>query len=131
MRAGRNQCAAGISEPAREKDAERRPRHGGPLWATLGFACGAVLWHVTSLGAQDAMPPPSVAGSLPVTAPPEAGSQTAVYHVAEERCSALVLDRAANRTTLRPCPAEGLALRLEAAGGRADRELAMDAERLR
>ena len=43
-----------------------------------------------------------------------------IYLIDPANCTALLLDRGTNRTVVRPCPSNGLALRLEPVGGRED-----------
>jgi hypothetical protein len=121
--------SAAIVAPARA----RRGRRGAALWTTVGFVCGAVFWHAVgfwnfvgdiafnpnggstaalSLVQQD---DPIVTGSLP-----------SVYRVDPASCTSLELDRQANRTVVRPCPGDGLALRLDAGNDREDLALAGD-----
>jgi hypothetical protein len=43
-----------------------------------------------------------------------------IYLIDPANCTALALDRGSNKTVVRPCPKEGLALRLEPPGERED-----------
>jgi hypothetical protein len=102
------------------------------LWTTIGFVCGAVFWHAVGFwnfvgdiafnpdGDSTAHSPAQqddfiVTGSLP-----------SVYRVDPASCTSLELDRQSNRTVVRPCPGDGLALRLDAGNDREDLALAGD-----
>ncbi|MDH4980843.1 hypothetical protein [Hyphomicrobium sp. D-2] len=52
------------------------------------------------------------------------GSLPTIHQVSPNACTSLELDRATNRTLRRPCPPDGLALRLEADRQREDAVLA-------
>lgn len=52
------------------------------------------------------------------------GSLPTIHQVSANACTSLELDRATNRTLRRPCPPDGLALRLEADQQREDAMLA-------
>jgi len=91
------------------------------VWGGLGFLAGAVFWHLVGFWsfvsdvvldrtpaahASVAVPPP------PRTVPPK------VVLIDADRCTALALDRRSKLTMARPCPKNGLALRLEPENGR-------------
>jgi hypothetical protein len=116
-----------------------RPGHGRPhtdrtqansgrrlaaalVWSGLGFLAGAIFWHVLGFGsfapavglnrtsgarAADASLPLAPASAVPTT----------VVLVDADRCTALALDRRSKLTEARPCPKDGLALRLEPDSG--------------
>ncbi len=48
------------------------------------------------------------------------GSLPTIVHVDPANCTGLELDRQTNRTVVRPCPADGLALRLDNGDARED-----------
>lgn len=50
----------------------------------------------------------------------ETGSLPTILRIDPARCISLELDRLSNRTAARPCPPDGLALRLESGGERGD-----------
>ncbi len=58
--------------------------------------------------------------------PIETGSLPTVYRVDPASCTGLELDRTTNRTVARPCPVDGLALRLDAGNDREDLAVASD-----
>ena len=99
---------------------------GAALWATIGFVGGAVFWHAVGFWtfmsdlmfesneaviASDA----PAAGDGIVT-----GSLPKILHIDPANCISLRLDRLGGATAAHPCPAEGLALRLEESGERGD-----------
>ncbi len=121
---------ASVAAPARPP--ALRPVRGAALWASIGFVCGAIFWQAIGLwsfvselvhsgeevaAAQSAQPRGEeiVTGSLPM-----------IYHVDPTLCTSLELDRTSNATAVRPCPREGLALRLESDGGRGDLAVVAD-----
>lgn len=50
----------------------------------------------------------------------ETGSLPSIHLVDPANCTSLELDREANRTVVRPCPSDGLALRLDTGTDRED-----------
>jgi len=106
----------------------RRAARGTALWTTLGFICGAVFCHAfgfwTSMtnvvfgvpggDAVVARGPDAGIGGI------ETGSLPTIHRVDPRSCTSLELDRAANRTVVRPCPSNGLALRLDTGTDRED-----------
>ena len=121
--------SAAIVAPART----RRGRRGAALWTTVGFVCGAVFWHAVGFwnfvgdiafnqgGDSAAALSPAQQDNSIVT-----GSLPIVYRVDPASCTSLELDRQSNRTVVRPCPGDGLALRLDAGNDREDLALASD-----
>ncbi|MDP1909685.1 MAG: hypothetical protein Q8K85_15410 [Hyphomicrobium sp.] len=121
--------SAAIVAPARA----RRGRRGAALWTTIGFVCGAVFWHAVGFwnfvgdiafnpnGDSTAALSPAQQDGAIVT-----GSLPSVYRVNPASCTSLELDRQSNRTVVRPCPGDGLALRLDAGNDREDLALAGD-----
>lgn len=103
---------------------------GAALWASLGFVCGAVFWHAVGFWnfMSDLMFDRAEATVAHATAPDmnmatdpiETGSLPVIYRVDPASCVSLELDRLTNRTAARPCPPEGLALRLNAEDSRGD-----------
>src|SRR5665647_2022752 len=106
----------------------RRPARGALACGAIGFACGAIFWHAIGFWSfvsdvvlnhaggdtftvRDAQPD---AGTL------ETGSLPTIYLVEPASCTSLELDRPSNRTIVRPCPAGGLALRLDSGNDRED-----------
>lgn len=58
----------------------------------------------------------------------ETGSLPSIHLVDPASCTSLELDRQANRTVVRPCPSDGLALRLDAGNDREDLAVLADYE---
>ena len=111
----------------------RQGRRGTALWTTIGFVCGAVFWHAVGfwnfVGDIAFNPDDDSAAALspaPLVDPIETGSLPTVYRVGPASCTSLELDRRSNRTVMRPCPGDGLALRLDAGNDREDLALASD-----
>jgi len=114
----------------------RRAARGAALWATLGFVCGAIFWHAFgfwTLMTDVVLDPPG--GDAVVARGPhagsggiETGSLPSIHLVDPASCTSLELDREANRTVVRPCPSDGLALRLDAGTDREDRAVLADYE---
>ena len=114
-----------IGEPAPGKP--RRTKRAALLWAAFGFFAGAIFWHAVGFwtfvsefvlnGNGGAAFAREVASPLDASAHPEL---PIIYLIDPASCTALELDRKANRTAVRPCPREGLALRLETGGDRED-----------
>ena len=98
--------------------AARRPRYRSALlWCAGGFFAGALFWYAVGFWrfVSDVVldSGPQLAPAITVVAKPEGASLPTIYLVDPANCTALVLDRKTNRTEMRPCPQEGLALRLE------------------
>ncbi len=103
----------------------RRTKRAALLWAAFGFFAGAIFWHAVGFGTfvsevvhngnGGAAFAREVASPLDASAHPEL---PIIYLIDPASCTALELDRKANRTAGRPCPRGGLALRLETGGGR-------------
>jgi len=102
-----------------------RSRWRAILWATLGFVTGAIFWHVIGFW--------TFVSDVVLNRPPAGGTLRAeasvvavptIYLVDPATCTALVLDRQTNQTVVRPCPQDGLALRLQPEGRREDLSLA-------
>jgi hypothetical protein len=98
------------------------------VWGGLGFLAGAVFWHAVGFwtfvsdavfnGSHDGGRGMSflmgmAGGQSDITLP-------TIFLVDPASCTALALDRGSNSTSVRPCPKEGLALRLEPPGKRED-----------
>jgi hypothetical protein len=116
-----NALQDGRAAPAR--GAGRQTSRGAALWATIGFVSGAVLWHGT--GVRDfvsvfVMKPVSSGHASRAGDPIETGSLPSIHIVDPASCTSLELDRQANRTIVRACPRDGLALRLDAGNDRGD-----------
>jgi hypothetical protein len=110
------------------KPKRRRSVRSALAWGGLGFVTGAIFWHVVGfwtflsdvvLKAPDRAAKAALLSAAAVPARPKTNLPT-VYMVEPATCSALALDRQSNRTMLQPCPANGLALRVEPQGGRED-----------
>jgi hypothetical protein len=112
--------------PAPTPGVGRRMSRGAALWATIGFVSGAVFWHGSGLWdvvSAEVAKPNSVgaSGHADLAADPmETGSLPSIHIVDPARCTGLELDRQANRTIMRACPSDGLALRLDAGNDRSD-----------
>jgi hypothetical protein len=114
----------------------RRAARGAALWATLGFVCGAIFWHAFdfwSYMTDVVLNPPG--GDAAVARGPDAGfsgietgSLPSIHRVDPASCTSLELDREANRTVVRPCPSDGLALRLDPGTDREDLAVLADYE---
>jgi hypothetical protein len=96
----------------------RRPRHRSALlWCVGGFVAGAVFWYAVGFWryVSDVMlnSGPQLAPEMTAAAKPVDASLPTIYLVDPHNCTALVLDRRTSSTEVRPCPQEGLALRLE------------------
>jgi hypothetical protein len=133
---GAMQVATMEREPSRPVDAAkpgaeipRKPRRSvrtALLWGALGFFAGAIFWHAIGFWSfvsdvvlnREGGTVFARAAAARLDAPPQ--ELPVIYLVDPASCTALELDRAANRTALRPCPREGLALRLEQGGDRED-----------
>lgn len=114
-----------VGEPALRKP--RRTLRAALLWGALGFFAGAVFWHAVGfwdfvsevvLNRED-----SAKFARQAAAGPDALAQPelpVIYLIDPANCTALELDRTANRTAVRPCPREGLLLRLEQGSDRED-----------
>lgn len=113
--------------------APRRP----PLWkvsaaALASIVGGSLLWQ----GALHTRTSPDIPASedesawaeiiLPADETVTTGSLPTIHQVDADACTSLELDRETNQTMRRPCPQEGLALRLEGDPAREDAVLASD-----
>lgn len=123
--------APGASPAARP----RRHIRGAALWTTVGFVAGAVFWHAVGFWTfmsqlvfdGENVPAQSVAAPAPLDGSEiETGSLPTILRIDPARCISLELDRLSNRTAARPCPPNGLALRLESGGERGDLALLAD-----
>ena len=113
--------------PAPAPGVRRRTSRGTALWAILGFASAAIFWHESGLwelvSAVVTNPDSKAAasGHPDLAADPiETGSLPSIHIVDPASCTDLELDRQANRTIMRACPSDGLALRLDAGNDRGD-----------
>jgi hypothetical protein len=103
-----------------------RASRAAALWATLGFIGGAIFWHAIGSWNSTTLPVGSVeesaatSAAAPAADPIETGSLPTIYQVDPANCTSLELDRRSNLTSVRPCPSEGLALRLDGNGDRED-----------
>jgi hypothetical protein len=75
------------------------------FWYAVGF------WRFVSDVVLDSGP--QLAPTITAVAQPSRTSLPTIYLVDPANCTALILDRKTNSTEMRPCPQEGLALRLE------------------
>jgi hypothetical protein len=113
----------------------RRPGRGTALGTAIGFACGAVFWHALGFAGVHFKAPADPKGEAAYAladaggaSPLETGSLPTIYRVDPAVCTILELDRQANRTVDRPCPADGLALRLDSGDDREDFAILVDNE---
>jgi hypothetical protein len=113
-------------EAARAR-AWRRPGRGGAVASAIGFACGAVFWHALGVAGLQVKAPDNPNGGnayaladVGGTSDIETGSLPTIHRVDPNACTSLQLDRQSNRTVERPCPAGGLALRLDGGDDRED-----------
>jgi hypothetical protein len=109
--------------PPSARTPPRGRARGAALWATLGFACGAIGWH--AIGFWTMMTDVTRGGEAVVVLAADAGvietsSLPSIYRVDPASCTSLELDRNVNRTVVRPCPPDGLALRLDTGNARED-----------
>jgi hypothetical protein len=96
------------------------------VWGGLGFITGAVFWH--AVGFWDFMsavvlnsgPDTELVRIAAARQQPGADELPTIYLVDPRSCTALELDRSANRTAVRPCPSDGLSLRLQPLRSRED-----------
>ncbi len=112
---------------APREEAPRRSGRGTALGTAVGFACGAVFWHALGVAGLSIRAPANPTGESAyaladagATSSIETGSLPTIYRVDPAVCTSLELDRQSNRTVQRPCPAEGLALRLDHGDNRGD-----------
>jgi hypothetical protein len=80
------------------------------FWYAVGF------WRFVSDVVLDSAP--QLAPTITAVAQPSRPSLPTIHLVDPVNCTALILDRKTNSTEMRPCPQEGLALRLEPDGER-------------
>ncbi|MFA5902195.1 MAG: hypothetical protein WC829_24135 [Hyphomicrobium sp.] len=107
---------------------------GAALWASLGFVCGAVFWHAVGFWTfmSELMfdrAEATVAATYDTSTQPDqidTGSLPLIYRVDPASCVSLELDRNSNRTAARPCPPDGLALRLNSGEARGDLAILAD-----
>jgi len=123
---------AAMSEPVAPRRKGRTKRSTALVWGGIGFVAGAAFWHAVGFRSfvsdvvlqgstqPAAVPVPLQEASLTTGSVPSADELPTIYMVDPASCTALALDRNSNRTTPRPCPKDGLALRLEPVDGRED-----------
>jgi len=96
----------------------RRGYRTALLWCAGGFLAGALFWYAVGFWrfVSDIIfdPGPRLTATMTAVALPSRVSLPTIYLVDPANCTALILDRKANSTEMRPCPQERLALRLEA-----------------
>jgi hypothetical protein len=98
----------------------------GLVWGGLGFLTGAIFchavgfWGSASTVALNAGPDTELVRVTPARQQPSAAELPTIYLIDPRICTALELDRSANRTAVRPCPSDGLTLRLEPVRDRED-----------
>ena len=136
-------ATAGQSRPGRQPRSQapdatqagtvRRPVRGAAVGTALGFACGAVFWHALGMAGLHLKAPANPNGDAAYAladaggaSPLETGSLPVIYHLDPAVCTSLELDRQSNRTVERPCPADGLALRLDSGDDREDLAILAD-----
>lgn len=89
------------------------------LWSIGGFLAGALFWYAAGFWrfvSDIVLDPPT---TMTAIAQPSDVTLPTIYLVDPVNCTALILDRKTNSTEMRPCPQQGLALRLEANSERA------------
>ena len=113
----------------------RRPGRGTAFGTAIGFACGAVFWHALGFAGLYVKAPDGPKGGAAYAladtggaSPLETGSLPTIYRLDPAVCTSLELDRQTNRTVERPCPADGLALRLDSGDDREDLAILVDNE---
>ena len=104
----------------------RRGQRNGIVWGALGFCAGAIFWHAVGFwgfvsdavlaGASDT----ELVRVADARAQLQPGESPTIHLIDPRKCTALELDRGTNRTAVRPCPSDGLSLRLEPGRTRAD-----------
>jgi hypothetical protein len=111
----------------------RRPARGAAFGTAIGFACGALVWHALGIAGLYVKAPPHPKGEAAYAladtggaSPLETGSLPTIYRLDPAVCTSLELDRQSNRTVERPCPADGLALRLDSGDDREDLAILAD-----
>ena len=106
----------------------RRAFRAAPLWSAAGFLAGALFWYAVGLGfiSDVVFDAAQRTGAMAAVARPSQVSLPTIYLVDQANCTALILDRKMNSTVMKPCPEEGLALRLEANSGRESLAIAGD-----
>jgi hypothetical protein len=114
-----------------------RGKRAAILWCGVGFLAGAAFWHavgfwgfvsnVVLTGAGEVKTELAVAEAPKQVVEREAADERlpTIYLVDPARCTALAIDRGLNRTVVRPCPSQGLALRLEPLSSREDLSAAL------
>jgi hypothetical protein len=109
-----------LGEPVSRK--ARRTVRTAILWGALGFFSGAIFWHAVGFWTFVSGAILNRGGDVAFAREVAAAQPElpVIYLIDPASCTALELDRTANRTAVRPCPREGLALRLEASGDRED-----------
>jgi hypothetical protein len=114
-------------------DRVRLARRTAVLGTAFGFACGAVFWHALGIAGLYVKAPANPTGDAAYAladaggaSPIETGSLPTIHRVDPAVCTSLELDRQSNRTVERPCPADGLALRLDNGDAREDLAVLVD-----
>jgi hypothetical protein len=87
------------------------------LWCAGGFCAGALFWYAVGfwrfVSEVVLDSGPQLTPAMAASARPSGATLPTVYLIDPANCTALVLDRKTNSTEMRPCPQQGLALRLE------------------
>src|SRR5688572_5095886 len=103
------------------------------LGTAIAFACGAVFWHALGIAGLYVKAPTNPTGEAAYAladaggaSPIETGSLPTIHRVDPAVCTSPELDRQSNQTVQRPCPAEGLALRLDNGDDREDLAILVD-----
>lgn len=89
------------------------------LWSIGGFLAGALFWYAAGFWrfvSDIVLDPPT---TMTAIAQPSDVTLPTIYLVDPVNCTALILHRKTNSTEMRPCPPQGLALRLKANSERA------------
>jgi len=101
----------------------KRPSAIAAIGAALGVIGGVVLWHSMASQRPDMPQTPeatanTLAAALPADGTLVTGSLPTIHHIDPATCTSLALDRRKNRTLRRPCPPDGIALRLDSGSER-------------
>jgi hypothetical protein len=122
----RDEARVPAAEMPAAAPARRRRLRTGIIWGGLCLVAGATFWHAVAYSGflfGRVLADGADAELVRVASARHRleRSELLTIHLVDPRsCTALELDRAANRTAVRPCPNEGLALRLEPVRPRED-----------
>ena len=95
----------------------RHPTAVTAIGAALAVIGGVVLWQGIASQPPDTTQISEVTASMSDALPADGmlvtGSLPTIHHIDPATCTSLALDRKTNRTLRRPCPPDGIALRLD------------------